>query len=140
MTDPELHRREFLQQLGVASALVASGGVAATLACGESRDPLLAAIEGLFEDPASARVVGAAWLLEQPEVLDSTRLLAALADDRVDEARGLARSDPAALLARLRERHREDFASDRTTEVGGWVLSLTEARVCGLLAAASDRG
>jgi len=136
MTDPELHRREFLKHLGAASALAASGSVTAVLACGESRDPLLVAIEGLFDDPEAARTVGAAWLAERPAPMDSTRLLAALADDRVDEVRALARSDPAALHARLRERHRMDFEADRTTEVGGWVLSITEARVCGLLAAA----
>jgi hypothetical protein len=136
MTDRGLHRREFLQRLGAASALAASGSMAAALACGESRDPLPAAIEGLFDDPEAARAVGAAWLAEQSAPPDYKQLLSALAEDRLDEARALARRDPAALLERLRERHRADFAADRTAEVQGWVLSITEARVCGLLAAA----
>ena len=128
-----------LQRLGFASALAASGGMA-VLACGDGRDPLLAAIEGLFDDPEAARAVGAAWLAEQPAPLDLQRLLAALVEGRAEEARALARSDPAALLARLRARHRADFAADRTAEVRGWLLSLTEARVCGALAVADGGG
>ncbi len=60
MRERDLHRREFLAQLGVgaASALAFSG--AGVLACGDARDPLVSALEGLFDDPEAARAIGAA--------------------------------------------------------------------------------
>jgi hypothetical protein len=140
MTDPGLHRREFLQQLGAASALALSGGAAVVLACGEGRDPLVSALAGLFEEPEAARTVGEAWLAQQSPPPGAAELLDALTDGDAGAARDLARSDPAALLAGLRERHRADFEADRTAEVRGWVLSRTEAQVCGALAQAAGRG
>ena len=135
MSERDLQRREFLAQLGLGAASAWAFSGAGVLACAEARDPLVGALEGLFDDPEAARAVGAAWLAEQSAPPDYTQLLSALAEGRVDEARALARSDPAAVLERLRKRHRADFAADRTAEVQGWVLSITEARVCGLLAA-----
>ncbi|MBW2399546.1 MAG: hypothetical protein JRG80_09750 [Deltaproteobacteria bacterium] len=140
MSERDLHRREFLAQLGVgaASALAFSGAV--VLACGDARDPLVGALEGLFDDPEAARAIGAAWIAEQPTPPDAEALLTAIADGRIEAARALARSDPAALLAQLRARHHADFDFGRTAEVRGWLLSLTEARVCGALARAGGRG
>jgi len=140
MSERDLHRREFLAQLGAgaASALALSG--AGVLACGDGRDPLVGVLEGLFDDPEAARAIGAAWIAEQPAPPDAEALLAAITDGRVESARALARSDPAALLAELRARHRADFDSGRTAEVRGWLLSLTEAQVCGALIRAGGRG
>ncbi len=140
MSEGDLHRREFLAQLGAgaASALAFSG--AGVFACGDDRDPLVSVLEGLFDDPEAARAIGAAWLAEPPDPPDADALLAAIADGPIEAARALARSDPAALLAQLRARHRADFDSGRTSEVRGWLLSLTESQVCGALVGAGDRG
>jgi len=140
MSERDLHRREFLAQLGAgaASALVFSG--AGVFACADGRDPLVGVIEDLFDDPEAARAIGAAWISEQRDPPDVESLLAAMTGGRIEAARALARSEPAALLAQLRARHRADFDSGRTAEVRGWLLSLTEAQVCGALAVAGARG
>jgi hypothetical protein len=140
MSERDLHRREFLAQLGLGAASAWAFSGAGVLACAEARDPLVGALEGLFDDPEAARAIGAAWLSEQAAPLDAEALLAALTDGRIEAARGLARSDPAALLAQLRARHRADFDAGRTAEVRGWLLSLTEAQVCGALVAERGRG
>ena len=100
----------------------------------------MAALAGLFDDPEAARAVGAAWIADQRDPPDAESLLAAMTGGRIEAARALARSEPAALLAQLRARHRADFNSGRTAEVRGWLLSLTEAQVCGALAVAGADG
>ncbi len=44
-----------------------------------------------------------------------------------------ARVDPIALLAVLQRQVRRDFELGRTIEVDGWILSVTEARLCALV-------
>lgn len=140
MRERDLDRREFLAQLGAGAAAALAFSSAGPLGCGGPRDPLVGVLESLFDEVEAARVIGAAWLAAQPTPPAAEALLAEIADGRLEAARALAGSDPVALLAQLRERHRADFESGRTAEVRGWLLSLTEARVCGALAAASGRG
>ena len=99
MSERNLHRREFLAQLGAGAASSLAFSAAGVLACRGDRDPLLGALEGLFADPAAARAIGAAWIAEQPTPPNTEELLAAIADGRIEPARALARSDPAALQA-----------------------------------------
>lgn len=82
----------------------------------------------LFRYPNSARAVGAAYLRLHPEVAAAERLTALLGADLGDD-------EGAALASRLAARQRADFGAGRTVVVEGWVLSLTEARICALLAA-----
>jgi hypothetical protein len=133
MSEKALRRREFLQRLGsgALSALALSGAVSAPLSCAR-RDPLLEVLSRFFDDPESARAVGAAYLAQAPAEADLGRLLALLTGDRVAATRELAVADPAALMERLRAQHRDDFEAGRVTSVSGWVLSLTEARLCAL--------
>jgi len=46
-------------------------------------------------------------------------------------------TDQAALRRFVRDRIREDFAEGRTTDVNGWILSSTEARLCAMTAIAA---
>ena len=82
----------------------------------------------LFRYPDSARAVGAAYLRLHLEEADAERLTALLGADLGDD-------EGAALASRLAARQRADFGAGRTVVVEGWVLSLTEARICALLAA-----
>jgi hypothetical protein len=138
MSEASLRRREFLQRLGTGalSALALSGAVSAPLGCARG-DPLLEVLLRLFDDPKAAGVVGAAYLARAPAEADRERLLALLTGDHVAGYRELAAADPDALLARLRAQHRDDFAAGRVADVDGWILSLTEARLCALAALAS---
>ena len=89
---------------------------------------LPARLAGLFRHPDSARAVGAAYLRQNPDEADAERLAALLGPD-------LGESEGPALASRLAARQRADFTTGRTVVVEGWVLSLTEARICALLAA-----
>lgn len=135
MSGHGLDRREFLQFLGggALSALVLAGAAATRLACSVGGDPLLAAVTAFFDEPERAARIGAAWLAEGPAAVAGDALPAALFGDDLAAARELATRDPAALHAQLRARHQSDFAADRTTQVAGFVLSLTEARLCALV-------
>jgi hypothetical protein len=73
-------------------------------------------------DPASALRIGRAYLREHPE----ERRRASLADLPTSRE---------ALAARVQR----DFASERVTKVGGWLLAETEVRLC-VLAVMIDEG
>jgi hypothetical protein len=135
MSGDNLRRREFLQGLG-AGALSVFGlaGVAATrLACSDGGDPLLAALTAWFDEPERAGRVGAAWAAQAPQAPTREALLTGLFGDGIAQARELAARDPAALHEQLRAQHLGDFEAGRTAEVGGFVLSLTEVRLCALM-------
>jgi hypothetical protein len=136
MTFDRIHRREFLQRLGLgtASAFALAGGVLG--GCGRDRDPLRNALASFFDDPERAGAVGAAYRRATPTESTIDALLARVLDAGVAEARALAATDPGALYERLRAQHESDFAFDRVANVGGWMLSLTEARVCAVVSIA----
>jgi hypothetical protein len=84
--------------------------------------------------PDSAAVVGRAFLAGRPAEADRDRLAA-----RLDQALRCQDCDPAQaragpLRAALARQIRADFAGSRVVRVEGWVLSETEARLCGLAA------
>lgn len=45
--------------------------------------------------------------------------------------------DPVLLRRYVRDRIRQDFAEGQTTDVNGWILSSTEARLCAMTAIAA---
>ncbi|MCB9545482.1 MAG: hypothetical protein H6706_06245 [Myxococcales bacterium] len=75
---------------------------------------------------AAARQIGQAWLKAAGVMTDAQALADALGAG--------APAEPAAFTAWIRERHQADLAAGRTTQVDGWLLSLTEARLYGLYA------
>ena len=76
--------------------------------------------------------VGESYLQCAPHEADPMVLAALL---RID-ARNLPK-DKAALRLYVRDRIRQDFAEGRTTDVNGWILSSTEARLCAITAIAA---
>jgi hypothetical protein len=94
------------------------------------------ALASFFDDPERAGAVGAAYRRATPTESTIDALLARVLDAGVAEARALAATDPGALYERLRAQHESDFAFDRVANVGGWMLSLTEARVCAVVSIA----
>ena len=84
--------------------------------------------------PDSAAAVGRAFLAGHPAEADRGRLAA-----RLEQALRCQDCDPAQdrverLRAALARQVRADFAGARVVRVEGWVLSETEARLCGLAA------
>ena len=99
-------------------------GALALCAVGEPADPA-GALLALFTDRERARRLGRAYLAGLGELPSA----AALADTiwRDLPAGGSMRAQVAALV-------RDDFAEGRLECVEGWLLSRTEARLCGLAA------
>jgi hypothetical protein len=68
-----------------------------------------------FADSAAARAIGAAYLRAYPH-------------DALADARAAARLARTEIAARVRD----DFAAGRVVMLDGWMLSVTEARLCAL--------
>ena len=91
---------------------------------------------------AAARVL-AGPLAESPEVADLGRRILArgssgptleLLTAALTEGWPEAPREEVEAASRLQRQHLDEFARGRTAEVDGWVLSLTEARLCALVA------
>jgi hypothetical protein len=90
-------------------------------------------LASLFRDRRSAASVGARYLASYPEEASPERLLDLLVADR-RLAAALAADDPVALRIAAASLVREDFLARHVARVDGWLLSRTEARLCGLAA------
>jgi hypothetical protein len=118
-------RREFL--VGLFAAVVV-GNVTKLLTPATTEETAEALLSTL-PNRASARAIGRVFLEERSEEGSRDRLIRKiLGDDRG----GGALADPGALRVYLRDRIRLDFARSETIELDGWVLSLTEVRLCAL--------
>jgi hypothetical protein len=79
----------------------------------------------------SAGVVGREYLRHHPDERDPERVQHVLSVALGGRLEGL---DPTVLRERVKRRVRQDFAEDQVTLVDGWILSITEARLCALAA------
>jgi len=130
-----MKRRRFLGALALGGTFWAAwaGQARAWLPTAGSR-PNAARLLAVLGRPDSAAVVGRAYLAGHPGEADRDRLAA-----RLDHALRCQDCDPArARIEQLRTalvgQIRADFAAARVVTVDGWVLSETEARLCGLAA------
>jgi hypothetical protein len=133
MKDPvQTGRRRFLGgSLGLVVALLAGHRPPA------AAEPEVARrVRASFTDPDAAVVLGKAYLAARREPAGVGCLATELtACDPIWEA--ALRSGSAADLRRLAaEQCRIDFTAGRLVAVDGWVLGLTEVRLCGLAALA----
>jgi hypothetical protein len=130
-----MRRRRFLGALALGGTFWAAwaGQARAWLPAAGDR-PAAARLLALLGRPDSAAVVGRAYLASHPAEADRDRLAV-----RLDQAVRCQGCDPARartgqLRAALAGQIRADFAAARVVMVDGWVLSETEARLCGLAA------
>jgi hypothetical protein len=87
-------------------------------------------LRSVFSDPRRAGLVGRVFLEANPDEADLRKLLDGPVGRDWASARG--HRSRAAVRAVLRARIRSDLVASRTTSVGGWILSITEARLCAL--------
>lgn len=113
-------RRTFL--LALLGAVLAGPFADATDAFSASATPDIKMLE-------SVRRVGEAYLAQRPAEAVRSGLLTAL-------EQALAGSGHAQATERLNALIRADFAVGRTINLDGWVLSVTECRLCALYVAA----
>ena len=86
---------------------------------------------GLLADRESAAAVGRAYLDAVPGEADSRVLVRRVAATLGQRGRTVADDELRLLLALRIDR---DFAEERVVTVRGWVLSVTESRLCALCA------
>jgi hypothetical protein len=135
MTPRSPHRRRLLQGLGAVGVvgLFPRPGRATTLGAGA--DPLGQRLEALLPHTESASVVGRAYLRIAPHERQVGRLVALLG---LDGDAGILGPDVEALRRDLARRTRRDFAEGHVVMVQGWMLALTEVRLCALAALCSE--
>jgi hypothetical protein len=131
-----MHRRRFLFVLG-------AGGLAAALLGGRFAkrrwDRTLAGrLAALLGDAEGPRTLGAAWLALNPGEGGRSKLVRGLLGDLGGfRARFLEAEE---LKNRVAERIRSEYAAGTVVQVEGWILSLTEIRLCALATATRPAG
>jgi hypothetical protein len=119
---------------------LALGGL--TLALGRltrlrSADPRLDAVtrlRRLADCPMDARPIGTAYLARFGDEASASRLATLILSSLSLSEDELARRNDQTLRADLASLWRRDFEHGQTTEIGGWILSRNEARLCALSA------
>ncbi len=89
-------------------------------------------LRALAPSLASAREIGRIYLAQHPEENSISALTRLIHLSMALEEEDVAVLDRKPLSARLTSRVRSDFETGFTVEVGGWILSRTEARLCAL--------
>ena len=130
-------RRHFLSCL-VWVGVVSLGPLRASAAVAHRAPPdsRLVGIKELVPHTESAVVIGREYLRVAPAERDPGRL-AALISSCCGEP--VFDSDGEALRRSLARRTRQDFAEGQIVRLHGWMLSVTEARLCGLVALCVER-
>lgn len=138
METTHMSRRRLLRlMIGVAAglALYPSGQ---TSGWRDQHDELAARLAALFSQPQSAAAIGQAYLQQYAHEADALRLHRLIVRDVVQQGAGLRDAGDAELKSLLQQRIWQDFADDRVVKLNGWILSVTEARLCALAALAGE--
>jgi hypothetical protein len=95
------------------------------------QDPLGSRLEVLLRHKESAIIIGREYLHQVPQEKDRQILLDLISSGCGERAFD---SDGDQLRDRLRLRTRQDFEEGQIIRIHGWILSVTEARLCALAA------
>ncbi len=133
---PGMNRREFLAlSLGGACAVFLQFGRLRMAHAGlPQQDLLRARLSGLLRHTDSARIVGREYLHRYPQEATVSVLLDLIAADGAGGQAALSKGPDDELRALLDHKMRQDFADEKVVQLQGWVLSVTEARLCALTA------
>ena len=120
--------------ISAAAAITAAvAGIAWRFSSDPAHDYLSEDLSRVFEGYRTYAIsIGESYLQCTPHEADPIVLASLLNLD----ASGLPQ-EPDALRRYVRDRIRQDFERGRTTDVNGWVLSSTEARLCAITALAA---
>lgn len=128
-----ISRRNVLKQITRAGLLVVLPAYVVTDPGTNVLQPLASRLNRFFSSKESAQVIGQRYLAMNPAEADSALLTARIAMTPQYYLR-LASADEPRLRGLILARQQADFAESRTVTIDGWVLSLTEARLCALAA------
>jgi hypothetical protein len=93
---------------------------------------------GILRHPDSAAWLGRFYLEVNPREADAALLVRLIGAARGPALPPVSAANDEALRADLNERIRNDFIYGNTVAVDGWLLSLTEARLCALVSLLQD--
>lgn len=121
-------RRRVLRAGGACLAFSLFGGVSAT--------PLSVAgrVRNSFVDPAAAELLGAAWLDSRPRSTSVAALVAELVEADRRWTPLLHAGTTPAIRRFAAQQCLEDFERNDLVSIDGWLLAVTEVRLCGLAA------
>jgi hypothetical protein len=130
-----IRRRRFLTlMLWSAALLYRPPGTWAAPRMGRVHDPAASKLADVWARRDSAAIVGREYLRHVPGEADVAVLLGLIGSTWPGGGAELRDSSTEKLRDSLRQQQREDFEHGRVVNVGGWILSVTEARVCALTA------
>jgi len=89
-------------------------------------------LTGVLRHPDSAALLGRLYLDGNPKEADTARLVTLINAARGPALPPVTAAPDESLRAGLEERIRNDFIHGDTVAVDGWLLSITEARLCAL--------
>lgn len=130
-------RREVLKRFAVGGLLTNIPAFPAWASVAAPSPSLAEKLARLFSNSRSATAVGRRYLALGIEPADIPLLAARVAGDGTAYLR-LRAADPRTLRRLMSEQQRRDFSAGRTVMIDGWVLSLTEARLCAIAALARN--
>jgi hypothetical protein len=116
--------------------MLSSPGVALATLNRRKQDQSIPGLAKLLRHEESACVIGREYLRNAPQEKDREILFNLISSGLGQES--VSMSDDEALRKRLRLQIRRDFAAERVVRVHGWILSITEARLCALAALVSN--
>ena len=88
---------------------------------GMGRDLLHGRLAALFHHQASARTIGRTYLQQHPLETNVHHLLEEIVASPANDRE---------LMVVLQQRIQKDFVEERVVKLDGWILSVTEARLC----------
>jgi hypothetical protein len=97
-------------------------------------DPLASSLANFFVHRESAAIMGFEYLRYRPAESNIYRLVDLICSCRPERRAELAQADSEECRGLMARQLREDFEHNRTVNIHGWILSETEARLCGLAA------
>ena len=92
------------------------------------------ALLAVFRDSSSTTQIGNAVLALAPEMRNSIQLLSEVLRDLHLDPESVRLLTMTEIAKRLAQRVRDDFATRNTVMLDGWLVSLTEMRLCALAA------
>jgi hypothetical protein len=95
--------------------------------------PEAARLAGMLPHADSAARLGRRYLHGKPREADAATLVTLISSARGPALPPISATTDEALRADLDERIRHDFIIGNTVAVDGWLLSITEARLCALV-------
>lgn len=127
-------RRQFL----IGLALVFAVSFRRSRSSGTTRGELLPARlkRVIVFDSNSASAIFGAFLEQAPAERDLKHLVSSVIGEDAAWPASIESLSDAQLRHRIMQRIRDDFGCGNTVQLDGWVLSRTEARLCGIIALA----